>query len=73
MGTNCGRARARVGSDQGVMGGLITLQSFTDRFHNPSPAILGFMVASYDVSFIPSCRKRPLLHIWVTEMAKTEG
>lgn len=37
-------------SDQGVMGGLVSLKSFTDRFDNPNPALLGFMVASYDVS-----------------------
>lgn len=37
-------------SDQGVMGGLVSLESFTNRFNNPNPALLGFMVASYDVS-----------------------
>ena len=37
-------------SDQGVMGGLVSLASFEKRFNYPSPGLLGFMVASYDVS-----------------------
>lgn len=37
-------------SDQGVMGGLVSLPSFIDRFDDPSPPLLGFMVASYGVS-----------------------
>lgn len=37
-------------SDQGVMGGLVGVKAFQDRFQNPDPALLGFMVASYDVS-----------------------
>lgn len=46
--TNCSGS-----SDQGVMGGLVSLESFVDRFDRPNPALLGFMVASYDVSTLP--------------------
>ncbi|CAG9946983.1 unnamed protein product [Clonostachys rosea f. rosea IK726] len=36
-------------SDQGVMGGIVSLPSFINRFDNPDPGLLGFMVASYDI------------------------
>lgn len=31
------------------MGSLVDLPSFKNQFGNPSPGLLGFMVASYDV------------------------
>ncbi|RVX66407.1 hypothetical protein B0A52_09637 [Exophiala mesophila] len=37
------------GYDQGVMGGLLTLPPFQERFNYPSPTMQGFMVASYDL------------------------
>ncbi|TDZ20178.1 Sugar transporter STL1 [Colletotrichum orbiculare MAFF 240422] len=44
-----GSAFLLFGYDQGVMGGLISLKSFLDRFGHPSDGLLGFMVASYDI------------------------
>ncbi|EEU37442.1 uncharacterized protein NECHADRAFT_86278 [Fusarium vanettenii 77-13-4] len=44
-----GAAFLLFGYDQGVMGGLVSLESFIQRFNSPSPGLLGFMVASYDV------------------------
>ncbi|KAJ9630344.1 hypothetical protein H2204_008409 [Knufia peltigerae] len=37
------------GYDQGVMGGLLALPQFQERFRHPSPTMQGFMVASYDL------------------------
>ncbi|KAJ9610189.1 hypothetical protein H2200_004966 [Cladophialophora chaetospira] len=44
------------GYDNGVMGGMLTLPQFQERFHHPTPTMLGFIVGSYDVgALIGSC------------------